>query len=182
MVEVINTLGPKQTDSYRAGQHYLNQKKITGRLQLYSSYEELLGNLERLGGQLLLIPTAFQVATGSFSWGDVHYRFLEKLDLLDSFVYELEPVVLVRKIATTSKRVYTHRATKELLHALPLGKLEVVYTPSKYEAYQRYLVDGRYALTNKYNLILGQGEVVEQEYHVKMIWALYRIKGEWEWK
>ena len=54
----------------------------------------------------------------------------------------------------------------------------MVYTSSKYEAYQRYLVDGRYALTNKYNLILGQGEVVEQEYHVKMIWALYRIKGE----
>lgn len=67
MVEVINTLGPKQTDSYRAGQHYLNQKKITGRLQLHSSYEELLGNLKRLGGQLLLIPTAFQAATGSFS-------------------------------------------------------------------------------------------------------------------
>jgi len=174
MIEVINTLGPKQTDSYRAGRYWLSKNKLAGKIKLHTSFEGLLQNLDKYRGQLLLVPTAFKSEKLALDWGELHYQNLDKLNLIDCFKYDLDELVLVENKEVTSKKAYTHRATISLL--AQIDDIEIICVASKYEAYQRFIKDGRYVLTNQKNLGKLVSEVIIKHFSVSMIWAVYRIK------
>ena len=70
---------------------------------------------------------------------------------------------------------YTHAATKDLLKKYaPNARL--VSVSSKYRAYERYLKDGEYVLTNKKNMVEADEAEILAEFQVKMVWCVYRIK------
>ena len=52
----------------------------------------------------------------------------------------------------------------------------LVSAASKYRAYERYLKDGEYVLTNKKNMVEADEAEILAEFQVKMVWCVYRIK------
>lgn len=170
---LIHTLGPEETDSATAAQSYLAHHP--GQLQLHTSFEELLRRLRNFAGDYLLLPTAFHGnQTLPLSWGQVHYRYLDQLELKEAFVTELDEMVILENIARPTGLAYSHPATADLL--AQTVKAEIQFSPSKYQAYQAYQKNGRYVLTSRKLVDLRPSERILKRFQVKMIWSLYLIK------
>ncbi|WP_367341239.1 hypothetical protein [Limosilactobacillus sp.] len=171
---IIHTLGGKQTDSYAATRHYLDQKRIDGKIVLHPSFEEIYDQIAAFAGDYLLVPAAFRSQSGS-SWGDLHYKYLTHLDLVDSFITKLDTMVVAKRSAPRAI-AYSHAATASLLKSLLPSDVELRLAPSKVAAYQAFLHDGRYVLTSQ--KLLGsslQDIQILKKLPAKMLWSLYRI-------
>ena len=108
------------------------------------------------------------------SWGELHYQYLERLKLIDSFQNPLDELVIVENLNNKTGIGYTHAATANLL----LTKTNLKHVDcckSKFEAYQKYLIDGQYVLTNRKNLKLTEHEVISYRTQPMMIWCVYLI-------
>ena len=68
-----------------------------------------------------------------------------------------------------------YAATKDLLKKYA-PRARLVSVSSKYRAYERYLKDGEYVLTNKKNMVETDEAEILAEFQVKMVWCVYRIK------
>lgn len=176
----IHTLGPAATDSCQAAQYYIKhylkkQTQQSVRVVLHPSFEKLFEQFSLLANDLLVIPAAFCSRKLNLTWGEWHYRNLSKLELQDSFIYPLAPMVLLENMASTSQIAYTHAALSDLiLQFIQPQKLRC--SASKYAAYQEYLVDGQYVLTNEKNVKLRSTEKVLQRFTPQMVWTVYQIK------
>lgn len=173
---IIHTLGPAETDSYQAAVTYLRKQNLNGRITLHPSFEDIYQHLEQLREDYLIVPAAFRNQQGD-SWGDLHYRYANQLKLVDSLVTELAPMALLQRDDPSSSVAYTHAATLELLRASVAENITIVTVPSKYEAYQRFINNGRYALTSKKFVRLKAGIKINQEYTTQMLWGIYQIGG-----
>lgn len=176
----IHTLGPAATDSSQAAQYYVehylaDQLKTSTQIVLHSSFEQLFSQLQQLKDDFLVIPTAFRSAKSGMSWGQWHYRNLTVLDLQTAFVYPLNSLVLLENTASVSNIAYTHAALTDLMGQYIKPKV-VRCSASKYAAYQQYLVDGQYVLTNEKNVRLRPTEKILQRFSPQMVWAVYQIK------
>lgn len=103
---IIHTLGPGETDSYQAAVTYIRKRKLNAEIILHPSFEEIYRQLEQLRDDYLIIPAAFRNQQGD-SWGDLHYRYIKQLNLVDSLVTELDPLVLLQREKTSSLVAYT---------------------------------------------------------------------------
>ena len=139
----IHTLGPKQTDSSEACDYYRNKNFPDAKIMLHQSFESVLEHLEEYRGDLFVVPAAFASETLHLTWGTMHYRYLDKLDVEASFIYPLAEMVCIKSRKRHTGIGYTHAATKDLLKKYaPNARL--VSAASKYRAYERYLKDGEY--------------------------------------
>lgn len=171
----IHTLGPKQTDSSEACDYYRNKNFPDAKIMLHQSFESILEHLEEYRGDLFVVPAAFASETLHLTWGTMHYRYLDKLDVEASFIYPLAEMVCIKSRKRHTGIGYTHAATKDLLKKYaPNARL--VSAASKYRAYERYLKDGEYVLTNKKNMVETDEAEILAEFQVKMVWCVYRIK------
>lgn len=171
----IHTLGPEQTDSCAACRHYRDVSLPGAEMALHDSFEEILEHLGRYGGDLLVIPAAFASETLHLTWGTMHYRYLDRMDLVESFVHPLDRLVCLRSRVRRTGIGYTHAATADLLVGYtPSARLVTV--PSKYRAYERYLEDGEYVLTNEKNMVEEDAAEILAEFDVRMVWCVYRIR------
>lgn len=171
----IHTLGPKQTDSNEACDYYRNKNFPDAKIMLHQSFESVLEHLEEYRGDLFVVPAAFASETLHLTWGTMHYRYLDKLDVEASFIYPLAEMVCIKSRKRHTGIGYTHAATKDLLKKYaPNARL--VSAASKYRAYERYLKDGEYVLTNKKNMVETDEAEILAEFQVKMVWCVYRIK------
>ena len=173
---IIHTLGPVETDSYQAAVTYIRKQHLDAQIKLHPSFEDIYQHLDQLTDNYLIVPAAFRDQQGD-SWGDLHYRYIKQLQLVDSLVTELASLVLLQRTDTSSSVAYTHAATLELLRESVNEKVTIVTVPSKYEAYQRFVNDGRYALTSKKFARLTPEIQIKEEYTAKMLWGIYRIRG-----
>ncbi|GEK28961.1 hypothetical protein [Furfurilactobacillus siliginis] len=173
----IHTLGPAATDSNHASIAYLQQHpELAESVVLHDRFETILRQLAQWPGDLVVIPAAFQSDLWQESWGDVHYAFRDQLTLIDSFVHPLDPLVVVENEQRQTGIGYTHAATGKLLERT-VALTQLVTTPSKVAAYQRYQSDGQYVLTNERNVTLTATDSIIKRIEVNMVWCVYRING-----
>lgn len=169
----VHTLGPTSTDSYCAARHFqMLHPELT--IELHSSFEEIYSNLSEWVGDLLIVPTAFRDQEGS-SWGDLHYRYVERLTLQTAFVANLQPMVVIRSKRSTNI-AYTHPATANYLSKQIPPTVQLRYCASKAEAYRRYCKDGEYVMTSA-KLVAAADEILTTV-HTQMVWSVYLIKEE----
>lgn len=134
----IHTLGPKQTDSSEACDYYRNKNLPDAKIMLHQSFESVLEHLEEYRGDLFVVPAAFASETLHLTWGTMHYRYLDRLDVEASFIYPLSEMVCIKSRKRHTGIGYTHAATKDLLKKYaPNARL--VSVSSKYRAYERIL-------------------------------------------
>ena len=132
----IHTLGPKQTDSSEACDYYRNKNFPDAKIMLHQSFESVLEHLEEYRGDLFVVPAAFASETLHLTWGTMHYRYLDRLDVEASFIYPLSEMVCIKSRKRHTGIGYTHAATKDLLKKYaPNARL--VAAASKYRAYER---------------------------------------------
>lgn len=172
---IIHTLGNEQTDSYAASRQYLNTHHQSGNIILHDSFEEIYQHLADYPGQYLIVPAAFRSRTGA-SWGTMHYRNIDRLELVDAFITQLAPMVIAKR-PNPQPIAYTHAATADLLRRSLPDSVVIKTAPSKYQAYQDFKENGQYVLTSKKLLINDPSVQIIRELRVKMMWSLYRIGG-----
>lgn len=165
----IHTLGPAVTDSYRAAEQYRadhENLEVVG----HPSFEVLYQSIPELRGELLLIPAAVKTPTGA-SWGDLHYQYGDRLELIDSLITELSPLAILERRGRSGQRAYCHPATIDYLTRNVEGPLEIMPCSSKWQAYRCYQTDGRYTLTSQ--AFAGPADWVIKTIHLKMLWSVY---------
>ncbi|MEM0513070.1 hypothetical protein [Limosilactobacillus fermentum] len=170
----IHTLGPAVTDSHRAAEQYRadhENLEVVG----HPSFEVLYQSIPELRGELLLIPAAVKTPAGA-SWGDLHYQYGDRLELIDSLITELSPLAILERRGRSGQRAYCHPATIDYLTRNVEGPLEIMPCPSKWQAYRCYQTDGRYTLTSQ--AFAGPADRVIKTIHLKMLWSVYQVKGE----
>lgn len=181
---IIHTLGPENTDSYAAAQSLLQAEEddIVG----YPSFDTILHELERLKGDCVLFPVAFQSARKPYGWKEFNYDYWEKIELLQVFAKKTKPMVLIENRDRKMDSAMIHPATKIFLEKY-LNKvnetLPITYTDSKIKAWTAFKNMGL-----KYTIIsedvfekekTDQYQIVER-YEPQMVWCLYKIKAEEE--
>lgn len=114
----IHTLGPKQTDSSEACDYYRNKNLPDAKIMLHQSFESVLEHLEEYRGDLFVVPAAFASETLHLTWGTMHYRYLDRLDVEASFIYPLAEMVCIKSRKRHTGIGYTHAATKDLLKSM----------------------------------------------------------------
>lgn len=82
---------------------------------MHNSFEEILLNLAQYKNDYLIIPAAFKSEELKMSWGELHYQYLERLKLIDSFQNPLDELVIVENLNNKTGIGYTHAATSNLL-------------------------------------------------------------------
>lgn len=173
----IHTLGPAATDSNHATVVYLQRHpELAGSVMLHDRFETILKQLTKWPDDLVIMPAAFQSDLWQESWGEVHYAFSDQLALIDSFIQPLDPLVIVENKQRQTGIGYTHAATGKLLERT-VALDQLLTTPSKVAAYQRYQIDGQYVLTNERNVTLTTTDIVVKRIEVNMVWCVYRING-----
>lgn len=174
---LIHTLGPAETDSYAAAQHYCQtHPKEHAHVFLHASFEEVLTQLTAYrGGAYLLLPAAFKSKMLKLSWGELHYDLLDQLQLIDCFIYQLAPLVIIENQTRLTGIAYSHAATAKLL-AKTVTPQKIKCCASKYLAYQQFLQDGQYVLTNQKNVELHSDDRIIAHFKPDMVWCLYQIK------
>lgn len=171
---ILHTLGPEATDSNAAAKWYAKQHSEI-KIQLHDNFLAVLNHLADYQGDEILIPMAYQDANGN-SLGDYHYRLLGKMQLVDVFLTDLNPIVVLEK-QSTSHKLYTHPATMAIAKQYQNDN-QIELADSKYVAYQNYQKDGKLVITNQKNLhTLSPNEKILQTIHSKMGWCVYRIGG-----
>ncbi|KRL00864.1 hypothetical protein [Liquorilactobacillus capillatus] len=174
---IIHTLGPQETDSNDAAQYYIQHNALSkAQIVLSASYTDIINALPQYQNDFLLIPTAFKSVALNLTWGELHYQYLDQLELKDCFIHRLNPLVMIEHCQRKSGIAYSHPATAKLL-AAKVHPQQMYYSASKYLAYQQYLHDGQYTLTNEKNIVLSSEEKIIARYEPQMIWSLYQIKG-----
>ncbi|USS88278.1 hypothetical protein M3M39_02010 [Fructilactobacillus hinvesii] len=172
---MLHTLGPATTDCYRAALVYEKQRSdVTWQLQLHSKFAVVLQAANQRPGDYLLLPTALKLPDGT-SWGDLHYRYLNRWRLVDVFTYPLDPLVLVQSSQQTNI-VDLHPATLELAREQLGDEVQFRLASSKWAAYQAYRRDGEYCITNQANLL--EHEQIVKRWNVDMVWTVYQVQEE----
>lgn len=168
----LHTLGPAETDSAAAAAQYC-QTHPALQVAYHPSFEELYAHLTKYRGDQLLVPAAYQSPVG-LSWGQLHYRYLAALTLVDGFLYELAPLVLAELPTRANQRAYVHPANADLLRQL-IPTAEICLCPSKITAADQFLADGRYVITSQAALPAHLPLRIHQRWTVPMLWSVYLI-------
>lgn len=173
----VHTLGPQQTDSYAAAKKYLSTKMIAAQIILHPSFEAIYRHLAEWADDYMIVPAAFASASHE-SWGQLHYRHLAELRLVDSIITELDPLVLCAKNNPDKMVAYTHPATEQLLRDNLPEKATIRLSPSKFQAYQSFLADGAYTLTSQ-KLVAAEPKIqIIKTFPAAMLWSIYQIGGQ----
>lgn len=93
---IVNTLGPKGTDSYRATIHWL--KKVGAeeyKIHMFESFEKLFDNLRQY--QYIVMPAGYmnRKEKEMSSWVDFHFKYYDKLKFVDVFPLKVMKMILV---------------------------------------------------------------------------------------
>ena len=170
---ILHTLGPAATDSAHAAAAYLStHPQFT--VQLHPSFTAIYDQLNHLAGDYLLIPASYQSPTG-LSWGQLHYRTLAQLQLIDGFVFELAPMAVAHYQGRTTKLAYSHPATADLLRQFLPPEIQIKACSSKVVAANQFLLDGEYVLTSQELLPTKQAIKILKTIHTPMLWSVYQI-------
>lgn len=181
-MKIINTLGPKQTDSYQAAQYLAERQEVD--IRLHASFDDIYNGLAELKGQYLLVPVAFRSAQSDANWVDNNYKYVDQLSIVDTFFLPTMPMILVHNPKQDNQKVVLHPATSAFLHDFE-SDLVPDYVSSKPEALKKFLHgDYAYAIVSEewFESAMKQGfsgsqfEVIKR-FTPTMIWCLYKIIG-----
>lgn len=175
----IHTLGPKTTDSYLAADHLIDNKKA--KIVLHSSFEDIYQNLDDLKNDYFLVPVAYQNHQHQTSFANYHYRYWQKLSIIETFSLETMPMVLLENLDNQNYQITLHAATTELMNStFATSKspkpLFVQSKPLAFDAFKNG--DCQYAIVS-HNF--DEYELNHLNYRTlktftpQMIWCLYHI-------
>lgn len=177
-MRVVNTLGPKETDSYAAALNIPGEEE--NEIVLHDNFDDIIANLEQYQGEYLLIPAAYQSKQKDFGWRELSYEYWDRLVIEQVFHHALKPMVLISNFDFHQNKAIIHPATTNLLnHYLKEQQLTmpIHYAGSKASAYERFVA-------NKYRFTIVSEDVMEENnpyqiikrYLPEMVWCLYFIK------
>lgn len=181
-MKIINTLGPKQTDSYQAAQYLAERQEVD--IRLHASFDDIYSDLANLKGQYMLVPVAFRSAQSDANWVDNNYKYVDQLEIVDTFFLPTMPMILVHNQQQDNQKVVLHPATSAFLHDFDADLIHD-YVSSKPAALKKFFHgDYAYAIVSEewYQKTMDKGidgsqfEVI-QRYSPTMIWCLYKIIG-----
>ncbi|KPN83324.1 hypothetical protein RZ76_13950 [Apilactobacillus kunkeei] len=181
-MKTINTLGPKQTDSYKAAQYLAEREEVD--IRLHTSFDDIYSDLSNLKGEYMLVPVAFRSAQSNDNWVDNNYKYVDQLAIVDTFFLPTMPMILVRNLNQDNQKVVLHPSTSAFLYNFN-DKVIHDYVSSKPEALKKFLHgDYSYAIVSKewFESAINQGidgsqfEVIKR-FTPTMIWCLYKIIG-----
>lgn len=178
----IHTLGPTTTDSYRAAAHYVNTQAPDATIVTHPDFAAILQDLAAIAGDQLLMPCAYQNATGDLSWREFNYNCHEVARIHTTFALPLMPMVLVENLAPRRQEVVFHPATAKLFAAYrPFAGLSQRPMTSKALVLQSFLRRGsRYAIVTEEFFAAAVGDEaaayrILRRYPGEMVWVLYDI-------
>lgn len=177
---IINTLGPKQTDCYRATMYWLKKHGISDyKVKLHESIENLFTNL--IQGEYIMMPAGYVNRKDNLStWVDFHFSFYETLELIDVFANNVMIMALIENNKYTKKGIVVQSATCNLIRN---KTEEFVYADSKPKALEKFINESyHYVICSKSmfkekSLDVSQ-YVIKEEYKPTMVWVVYRINQE----
>ncbi|KOY79730.1 hypothetical protein RZ72_06240 [Apilactobacillus kunkeei] len=181
-MKIINTLGPKQTDSYKAAKYLAERQEVE--IRLHASFDDIYSELSKLKGEYMLVPVAFRSAESDANWVDNNYKYVDQLAIVDTFFLPTMPMILVHNLQQDNQKVVLHPATSAFLHDFDVDLVHD-YVSSKPEALKKFLQgDYAYAIVSEewYQTAMNQGfdgsqfEVIKR-FTPTMIWCLYKIIG-----
>lgn len=181
-MKIINTLGPKQTDSYKAAQYLAEREEVD--IRLHDSFDDIYSDLSSLKDEYMLVPVAFRSAQSNDNWVDNNYKYVDQLAIVDTFFLPTMPMILVRNLHQDNQKVVLHPATSAFLHDFDEDLIHD-YVSSKPEALEKFLHgDYAYAIISEewFENAMNQGidgsqfEVIKR-FSPTMIWCLYKIIG-----
>ncbi|KRN04643.1 hypothetical protein [Holzapfeliella floricola] len=175
----IHTLGPKTTDSYLAADHLIDNKKA--KIVLHSSFEDIYQNLDDLKNDYFLVPVAYQNHQHQTSFANYHYRYWQKLSIIETFSLETMPMVLLKNLDNRNYQIALHAATTELMNSTfaTSESPKPIFVQSKPLAFDAFKNgDCQYAIVS-HNF--DEYELNHLNYRTlktftpQMIWCLYHI-------
>lgn len=163
----ISTLGPRNTNSQFAAEHYLKDRAVTGEVTLRMTPEEAIEDLidgEADRAVLCIVYPALN---------DIVFRNLDRIRIEEVFAYDTDNMVVARRKNDTGTggRCCSHPAPK---HLLPEGADDITLVSSNSYA-ARLVKDGAYdmcvttmAAVKEFDL-----NVVKDYGPVPMGWAVF---------
>ncbi|WP_203619625.1 hypothetical protein [Apilactobacillus nanyangensis] len=181
-MKIINTLGPKETDSFKAAQFLASKEEVE--IKLHDSFDDIYSHLDQLNGEFMLVPVAYRSAVSDSNWVDNNYKYLDQLSIVDTFFLPTMPMILVHNLHQDNQKIVLHPSTSAFLHDFDEDLVQD-YVSSKPEALQKFLHgDYAYAIVSEewfkkaMNKGIGDGRYETiQRFSPTMIWCLYKIIG-----
>lgn len=174
---IINTLGPKETDSFVSANYWSQNFCPGSKIILYESFENLFSNLHK--DELIVMPTGYcnRNNCNLSSWVDFHFKYIEKLEVIDSYVLETKSMVVLKNKNYQIDKAVIQSATYQLLKQKLEKDIEIDYVSSKAAAYDIFISNKyHYTLCSKTTYNMGTKKDIEivSEFSPKMIWVVYK--------
>ncbi|TPR14314.1 hypothetical protein [Apilactobacillus timberlakei] len=183
---ILNTLGPKSTDSYEAAKFVKNKIFPKINIQLHDSFDDIYENLSELEGECILVPVAYRSSSSSSNWVDNNYKYWNKLDIINTFVLSTMPMLLVKNDDIKIKNMILHPSTiaylKDFENEFDIN-INAEFDRSKPIVLDKFINENfRYSivsenLLNEYinNKIINFNVDIIHKYQPKMIWCIYKV-------
>lgn len=180
----VNTLGPEETDSYRATVYWLKKKKVDNyKIRIFESYEELFENLNQY--QYIVMPAGYMNRKNKemSSWVDFHFGYYSKLEFVDVFPLKVMKMIFVENNNYNKKGIVVQSATCQFAKNEKSYNEQFVYANSKPQALQTFF-DESYHYTLCSEPVFRRKNpnpsqyIIKHEYSPVMIWVVYRVNME----
>lgn len=173
---IINTLGPKYTDSYRIALKLIN--KSIDKINLFNSFDNLIMKINDLKGQYILIPTAYKSTDKEYDWKDFNFEYSNELNLTKVFAHKTKPIMLIENTNFVINKAVIQPATsifmKNYCYKQKLD-LEIIFKPSKYAAFI-YFKKYKFRYTIVSNDFKGVSDFkLCRMFYPNMVWCLYEV-------
>lgn len=175
---IINTLGPTATDCFYA----INRIKLkVDVIVLYDSFDSIVNCFDKLKGQYILLPVAFESSIKNYSWKDFNFEYHKRIEIVDSFHSFTKGMVLIENCNYKINRAIIQPATEILMLNYLKKKsmdLRIDFTHSKVMANKKFLEEGyRFSIVSQETIINNDDIIICETFFPEMIWCLYRVKG-----
>lgn len=175
---VIHTIGPKGTDSYKSALYWRDLKKISFNIVEHEKFEDIFNSGCIKKNDLVIIPAGFcNRSKGHFiSWVDIHFSFLDVLEIEDIFYTKTQPMLLLENPECEKEHAIIHSSTYILL-INHVNVKDIYYSDSKMKAFLEFQ-KGHY----KYTIVSDNSftNVSRNKFHIlktffpSMVWCVYR--------
>lgn len=176
----IGTLGPKETDSYRATIYWINKYMNNDfEIILFDAYEALFCKLKNLDYILMPVGYINRQSKNYMAWVDFHFKYLKKLTIYTLFHLPTKEMLLVENSNPQIDKAVIQAATFELLKEANTENCDIVYVSSKPRALTLFLKEKyRYTICSSDDYYLRKKDIdliIRDSFRPEMIWVVYKV-------
>lgn len=180
-MNILKTLGPNTTDSYRAAEYWIAKQNNKYSIQVYSSIERLFDNLNINDFIIMPVGYANKNSQEMSSWVDFHFRYLDILYIQDLFLLDTLKMAIIENTSYSTNKAILQSSTYQIFKKCIQDKIEIDYTSSKSEALSLFLKQTyRYVICSEEEFLAKN--ITDPSYYIlrsdcpKMIWIVYNVK------